>query len=635
MSTPNGILYNAPNSQRVRLPLEEVRARVLILDVSARVTLKQIYSNPSAHPTARAKYCFPVPASAAVCAFEMTRASDGRRIQAVARERKHAQEDFERALAAGEDAGLLEYVTDDVGSIPAHDQVSVQIVYVMSLMNEESASDVRLHLPMHIAERYGKLPAGVADASHPPSAVRVRITLDILCRGKLTSVKSPSHADQVRIRPYQTDRGRASRRRVSAKYRSLDFLDRDFILIVRAEGLGESRCFAELGRHPTDSTLRTLALQLVLVPKVPLAPSETREFIFLVDRSGSMDGDRIETAKKTLQVLLLMLPAQGTYFNVFSFGGHSDSLWLRSRPYDEGTLDEATDHVRAMRANYGGTHIREALENIFAARQENHPTSIFVLTDGGAYDTDASVQTVQDAVASAPPHARLNIFCLGIGDSVSTDMCEAGDGHVRGGRRHLSESYHRRGDPHAFGASPLLLLSYRAIVQRQEEDRPIGGGGEVGKTHLCSSRSQRLQPRRQMSQRAVVPSTSPLLLLAFQEGLQGGGGERSGSHSPRLSTLRLPCTEGASLSVPRGASLRERRRTSVLLVGERSGREGWTTHPNCRQYEQQASRRRRIDAPHLFREMHKTLRLSALATFDAGLLLLCVAPTMKEGMRDR
>ncbi|KAL1672979.1 hypothetical protein EV122DRAFT_223607 [Schizophyllum commune] len=452
MSGPNGIIYNASNKQRVRLPLEEVRARAVVLDVSARVTVKQIYSNPSEHPTARAKYCFPVPAGAAVCAFEMIRASDGRKIQAVAREREQARVDFERAVSAGEDAGLLEYVTDDiftisVGSIPARDQVAVQIVYVTSLLSEESASDVRLHLPMRIAERYGKLPVGLSDATHPSTDVRVRISVDVLARGKLISVRSPSHPADLRLRPYETDRGRASRRRITAKYRSADFLDRDFVLVVRAEGLGESRCFAELGRHPTDRHLRTLALQLVLVPRVPPTPGpgSRREFIFLVDRSGSMgeDGNKpIETAKKTLEVLLLMLPAQGTYFNIFSFGGHSDSLWLRSRPYDEGTLDEAMEHIRSMRANYGGTQIREALENVFASRQESHPTSVFVLTDGSAYDRDVSIEVVRAAVSSAPSYARLNVYCLGISKSVSTDMCEgiarAGDGiflyaqHVEG-----------------------------------------------------------------------------------------------------------------------------------------------------------------------------------------------------------
>ena len=41
-----------------------------------------------------------------------------------------------------------------------------------------------------------------------------------------------------------------------------------------------------------------------------------------------------------------------------------------------------TQHVDSMFANYGGTEIRAALESMFRNRQQNVPTSCFVLTDG-------------------------------------------------------------------------------------------------------------------------------------------------------------------------------------------------------------------------------------------------------------
>ena len=80
--------------------------------VSTRVTLSQSYSNPSEFSTGRCKYCFPVPASAAICAFGMT-TSDGRAIKGIAKDKDQAREDYKQALDVGRSASMLEYVTDD------------------------------------------------------------------------------------------------------------------------------------------------------------------------------------------------------------------------------------------------------------------------------------------------------------------------------------------------------------------------------------------------------------------------------------------------------------------------------------------------------------------------------------------
>lgn len=54
------------------------------------------------------------------------------------------------------------------------------------------------------------------------------------------------------------------------------------------------------------------------------------EYIFLLDRSGSMGGSPIEKAKEALIIFLKSLPVD-TYFQVISFGSGSKSLFQSSQ----------------------------------------------------------------------------------------------------------------------------------------------------------------------------------------------------------------------------------------------------------------------------------------------------------------
>lgn len=196
----------------------------------------------------------------------------------------------------------------------------------MDLMDADLADQVRFQLPVCVGKRYGSLPEGMASA--PNVTERISITVDVRMKGEIKSMTSPTH-----------DFGPS---KASVEYRSGSFLHQDFVLIVKADGLDEPRCFAE--RHPTG----TVAMQLNMVPKFDAPPVRSQEYIFLVDRSGSMDGDRIETAKNALLMLLRVLPAEGTKFNIFSFGWLCDSLFPESVTYDESTLEKAVrdTHMR-------------------------------------------------------------------------------------------------------------------------------------------------------------------------------------------------------------------------------------------------------------------------------------------------
>ncbi len=85
------------------------------------------------------------------------------------------------------------------------------------------------------------------------------------------------------------------------------------------------------------------------------------EYIFFLDRSGSMDGSRIETAKEALVIFLKSLP-ENSYFNIVSFGSTYSIMFNASKKYQKSTLNEALKNIEQMKADMGGTEILKALE---------------------------------------------------------------------------------------------------------------------------------------------------------------------------------------------------------------------------------------------------------------------------------
>lgn len=214
----------------------------------------------------------------------------------------------------------------------------------MTLSNDDNIDEVRFQLPMGVGERYGTPSLEIANALSPTSRTRIRIKADIQMCGKIQEIRSPSHPEITQTN-YPTHQGRESRRRRSLKYRSASYLDRDFVLVIQSDGLDAPRCFAELrqdmeGRDPT-----TIAMQLSLVPRHSLPLIDSQEYLFLIDQSGSMSGGRIEQAKQTVNLLLRMLPTNGTVFNVFSFSNSVTEMWPQSRVYNQESLTLAVSLV--------------------------------------------------------------------------------------------------------------------------------------------------------------------------------------------------------------------------------------------------------------------------------------------------
>ncbi|KAF9073726.1 hypothetical protein BDP27DRAFT_1318044 [Rhodocollybia butyracea] len=396
------------------LVLDACSVEVFIADVHASVTLSQRFTNPNGL-TLNATYAFGLLSGVAVCGFEMIR-NDGTRIEGIAQSKEDAIREF-RQLGQEQTHDVFSI---SVGNIGAYETVTINLRFVQALTDDEYNDQVKFIFPCVYAQRYGSAPSSIA-SSAPSIAQPFRMNVTIQQASPIKSVSCPS-GHPINFSVPSRDGTLA---KVSLKHHG--FLTQDVILVMTAENLDSPRCFIE--SHPS-SDHATTALALTFVPRFEIPDVDPgMEYIFMIDRSGSMAGSRIRLVKNALVVLLRSLPTKGTIFNLVSFGTHTTTLWPRSWDYSQFSVDLATQYVDDMEADYGGTEIPSALRTVFSSLRKslNHPAAVFLLTDGSSWEVSDCVSAVTAAVHQSKDAEKpfLRVFTVGIGAGASTDMCDS------------------------------------------------------------------------------------------------------------------------------------------------------------------------------------------------------------------
>ena len=116
----------------------------------------------------------------------------------------------------------------------------------------------------------------------------------------------------------------------------------------------------------------------------------------MVDRSASMRDSYIKSASETLVLFLKSIP-QGCFFNIISFGSHYESFFPSSMPYNQETMEKATQFAQRMEANFGGTELLAPLQYIFkqSSKSSGLPRQVFILTDGSVSNTSSVISEVR------------------------------------------------------------------------------------------------------------------------------------------------------------------------------------------------------------------------------------------------
>jgi len=342
----------------IRLEIDRIEAQVE--DGIARIVVEETFRNTSAN-VLEGTYAFRLPADAVVGAFSMW--MEGREKKGRILEAKQARSVYNEIVRKRRDPGLLEQTgwrdfRVSVYPIPAHETVKIKLTYGHVVRDDGGLEVLEIPLPqkngpigdlrVHVAVTGAQLPAGLDSPSHPKAQLTIGDA----------GVEASFCGDGVVPTGSFLLRARLRTRQGGGDFGVT-------LLADRAAG-SESGCFVAR-----------------VVPRTVDATPIARDLVFVIDRSGSMQGRKIEQARAALLAGLDSL-RPGDRFDIVSFSTDVTAL-------GEGRLLDATPQnlERARRAAKeitasGGTNIGDALLSTIRARGHTKEAAVDGVKSGAA-----------------------------------------------------------------------------------------------------------------------------------------------------------------------------------------------------------------------------------------------------------
>jgi Ca-activated chloride channel family protein len=417
-------------------PLEHTDVHVRITGMVARVEVTQKFHNPFDYKI-EGVYVFPLSQDAAV--DDMTMTVGDRVVRGLIKPREEARQIYEAAKAAGHVASLLDQerpniFTQSVANIDPGARVEIRISYVENLDWEDGT--YHFDFPMVVGPRY--IPGGGSAAAPmttgtptPQVPAADRITPPVIPEG-MRAGHDISIAVDV-FAGFSIRELASGQHEISVEY--ADGIQSEAFIRLKQNSVIPNKDFVLTYKTVTDQIADTILTQfdsrggfftLILQPPQRVQPDwiVPKEMIFVIDKSGSMQGFPIETAKKTMKMCIENLNPNDT-LNLMTFEGGVGFCFDAPVPNTPDNRAKALAYLGNLQGS-GGTEMMKAIDACLGGQKDSQRIRVVCFMTDGYVGNDMAII---DAVKKNAGTAR--VFSFGIGRSVNRYLL---DGMARAGR---------------------------------------------------------------------------------------------------------------------------------------------------------------------------------------------------------
>lgn len=380
--------------------IKELAANVRMTDQVARVQVSQSFVNTGGRQM-EVCFVFPLPYDGAV--DQLTLLVDGKEYPARLLDAKEARRVYESIVRKNRDPALLEWIGSgmfktSVFPVPAGAERTVTLRYSQLCRKNQGLTDFLF--PLSTAKY----------TSHPVDKLNIHVAIE--SSSEIKNVYSPTHPIGIK---------RPDDKHATVSLTSTGEVPTTDFRLLYDVGRGEVGAKA-ISYRPDDA--EDGYFLLLASPKIVVSDAERpkKTVLFVVDRSGSMSGKKIEQAKGALRFVLNNL-REGDLFNIIAYDSEVESFRPELEKYSEETRSTALGFVEGLYAG-GSTNIDGALNvTLGQLADSSRPNFVIFLTDGLP---TAGVTKEAQIVVNSQEHNRVRarLFAFGVGYDVNSRLLE-------------------------------------------------------------------------------------------------------------------------------------------------------------------------------------------------------------------